>query len=145
MSVIRRWLPALLVALVPLGLRAQGGRGIVTGTVTETDSRAPIAAAQVTVIGTTIVTTTRADGTFRIPNAPAGAIELRILRIGFSDARRAVRVVPGQVVTANVSMVKVAVNLTPVVTTATGTQDRSTVPNQVATLDPTKLVEEAPI
>jgi TonB-linked SusC/RagA family outer membrane protein len=145
MSFLRRWLPALLAVLVPLGAQAQGARGIVTGKVVESESRLPIAAAQVTVVGTTITTTTRPDGSYRIPNAPAGSIELRVLRIGFSDTRRTVRVVAGQVVSLDIPMQKVAVNLTPVVTTATGTQDRSVVPNQIPTLDVTKLVDEAPI
>lgn len=145
MSVFRRTLGLLALALLPAALAAQSGRGSISGKVVETGTNLPIADAQVSLVGTTIGTISGNDGTFSLRNIPAGPVELRVLRIGFSDRRRNITVVAGQSVAVEFSLTKVALQLSPIVTTATGAQDRAAVPNQIATINPSKVIEEAPV
>ncbi len=134
----------LLICSTPV-LQAQTGKGTVTGRLTESGSGTVIGDAQVAVVGTSIGTSSRADGTYLLRNVPAGTVELRVLRIGYGERKQTVRVLAGQNVTADFALAKVAVQLAPVVTTATGAQRRSEVPNQISSIDVAKQIEEAPI
>lgn len=66
---------------VPGQARAQ--QGSVTGTVSGPDA-APIANAEVRVVGTRIGTFTGQDGTFRLSGVPAGTHRLRVRQVGYS-------------------------------------------------------------
>ncbi len=145
MSNLRKFVVVILAAIVPFALHAQSGRGGITGRVTETGSTTPIGDVQVNVVGTSIGTMTRADGTYSLRNVPVGTVEVRALRIGYGERKRAVIVKAGQTTTADLALSKVAVQLAPIVTTATGAQRRSEVPNQISSIDVAKLIEEAPI
>ena len=145
MSFLRRTLSLLAVALLPAALAAQSGRGTISGKVVESGANTPLGDAQVNIVGTAIGTLTSNDGTFQLRNVPAGNYELRVLRIGYSDRRRSVTVAANQTVTVEVQLTKVALQLTPIVTTATGAQRRAEVPNQIASIDVSKALEEAPI
>jgi TonB-linked SusC/RagA family outer membrane protein len=145
MSFFRRTLGLLALALLPVALTAQTGRGSISGKVVETGTNLPIADAQVSLVGTTIGTLSGNDGSFSLRNIPAGPVELRVLRIGYSDRRRNLTVVAGQAVAVEFSLTKVALQLSPIVTTATGAQDRAAVPNQIATINPGKAIEEGQI
>lgn len=127
----------------PLG--AQGRIGTVSGTVTEAGTSAPVSNAQVTIAGTTIGTLTGADGRFTLRGVPAGAVTVRAARIGYAESTKPVTVPQGGTVTVDFGMTRVAVNLSTVVTTATGEQRRLEVPNQIAQIDASKVLESAQV
>jgi TonB-linked SusC/RagA family outer membrane protein len=145
MNTFRRLAVALLTVLTPFALSAQGTRGIINGRVTEAGSNAPIGDVQVTLVGTTIGAITRSDGSYSLRGVPQGTSVVRALRIGYAAERRTVTVRAGETLVANFSLAKAAVTLAPVVTTATGTRDRGDVPNQIVSIDASKVIEEAPI
>lgn len=63
----------------------QGRRARVTGRVTDAASGEPISAANIQIVGTSIVTTTGADGRFVIPSAPVGVYPIEARRIGYGN------------------------------------------------------------
>ena len=117
---------AAAVGVAPAALVAQATTGVITGRVTDRASGAPIAAAQIQVVGTQRGTTTGDNGNFRIPGVPAGSVQLRVLRIGFAAQTVPVTVVGGQTASpVNVGLSASAVNLDVVTVTATGTTSRA--------------------
>lgn len=145
MSFPRRIVTLVLAVLFPVALMAQAGRGNVSGRVTEAGSNTPIGDAQVSVPGTSIGAMTKADGTFLLRGVASGSATVRVLRIGYGERKSVVTVVGGQTATLNVSLSKAAVLLAPVVTTVSGAQRRSEVPNQISSIDVAKSIEESPV
>jgi TonB-linked SusC/RagA family outer membrane protein len=113
--------------------------------VLETGTDRPIDQAQVAVAGTLIGGLTNAEGRVVIRGAPSGNQTIRVLRVGFAEAKQAVNIRPGEENSIEIKLNRVAVDLSPVVVTATGTQLRKEVGNTVATIDAAKTVELAPI
>ena len=70
-----------------------------------------------------------------------GTFEVRVLRVGYGEAKQTVTVAAGQTVTADFQMHAVAATLAPIVTTATGDQRRVEVGNAIAQVDASKVVE----
>ncbi|MFP5355105.1 MAG: carboxypeptidase regulatory-like domain-containing protein, partial [Gemmatimonadota bacterium] len=134
-------LAAFLGTLAPRDGLAQGQQGSVTGRVTDAASGAPIGAAQVAIVGTTLGTQTNTEGQYTIRGVTPGQVEVRVLRLGFGEQRQAVTVVAGQVATLNFQMAAVPLTLNPVVTTATGQQRRVEVGNAIAQVDASSIVE----
>ena len=120
-----------------LGAQAQG---TITGRVTEAGTSTPIAAAGVTVVGTTIVTQTNEQGQYTIRGIRPGTVEVRALRVGYSEKRATVSVSAGQTATLDIVMTAVGITLNPVVTTATGDQRRVEVGNAIAQVDAANVV-----
>ena len=120
-----------------LGAQAQGS---ITGRVTEAGTSTPIAAAGVTVVGTTIVTQTNEQGQYTIRGIRPGSVEIRALRVGYSEQRATVTVAAGQTATLDIQMKAVGITLNPVVTTATGDQRRVEVGNAIAQVDAANIV-----
>jgi len=77
---------AALLALTAAGLRAQGDRGIITGTVKD-PSGAAMPRAVVTAIqlatNTSYKTSTTASGDFTVPALPVGNYNVRVEKSGF--------------------------------------------------------------
>jgi TonB-linked SusC/RagA family outer membrane protein len=119
--------------------------GNITGRVTDAASGQPVAAAQVGIVGTNAGAQANNEGQFTLRSVNPGTVEIRVLRVGFAEAKQSVVVVAGQTVTANVRMRAVVATLAPVVTTATGEQRRVEVGNAIAQVDAAKLTETAPI
>ena len=67
-------------------LPAQTGR--ITGTVTDSATAQPVAAADVIVVGTSHRTKTGSDGTFTLTDVPAGVHVVDARRIGYTALRR---------------------------------------------------------
>ncbi|MES2524636.1 MAG: SusC/RagA family TonB-linked outer membrane protein, partial [Gemmatimonadota bacterium] len=67
------------------------------------------------------------------------------LRIGYAEASRQITVNVGETATVDLQLGKVAISLTPVVTTATGQQVRLEVPNQIAQVDAVKTIENSQV
>jgi hypothetical protein len=80
---------AVVVHLATLGSHALGAQGArqqtVTGRVTDAVSGAPVEAAQIRVLGTTLGAVADADGRYTIRGVPAGTIEVRALRVGYAE------------------------------------------------------------
>lgn len=72
--------------------RAQSSTGSLTGTVTDSQTKAPLAGALVLLEGTPLSAATDRAGVFRITGAPAGSYELLVTYLGHADARTSVTV-----------------------------------------------------
>jgi hypothetical protein len=109
---------AIALAIVTTPLAAQQTSGKIEGTVTD-QAGAPIANAQVFVVGTSFGAVTNDKGYYFINNVPVGTHTLRAQFIGYAPAElRGVRVQGGQTVTADLKMQSSAVVLTGVTVTA---------------------------
>jgi len=115
------------VALVSIGAAtplitgaAIAQTGVVIGRVVDASSKAPVPSATVRVVNTTIGAATGSDGRYRILNVPAGSVQLRAVRLGFSPQVQTVTVPPGDTVSADFALAPTQVTLDQVVVTATG-------------------------
>ncbi len=107
---------ALVCAAGPLA--AQEATGKLEGTVTD-QAGAPIANAQVTLVGTAFGALTSDKGYYFMNNVPAGTYTVRTKFIGYTAAEvPRVRVLAGQTVTQNVKLTPSAVAIGPVVVEA---------------------------
>ena len=136
-----RWKSALLAAAVALFASAQSASaqatGVIEGKVTEQGSGRPMAGAQVFIAGTAIGGVTNDEGNYRIANAPARQVEVRVRLIGYSPINRSVVVTAGQTATLNVQVTVSALQLEQVVVTGTGGQvEVKKLGNTVATIQP---------
>lgn len=137
---------ALLLAAVALPVTSQTSQqGTITGRVTDAASGLPIGAAQVAVVGTTLGTQTNTDGQYTIRGVNPGAVQVRVLRLGYAERRLPATVVAGQPVTLDFQLTPLAVTLNPVVTTATGQQRRVEVGNAIAQLEVGQIIESKPV
>jgi TonB-linked SusC/RagA family outer membrane protein len=137
------------LVLVPIALGALGPRvataqstGTIRGRIIEAGSQRPIADAQVAIVGTTLGAVTNAAGDYLIANAPAGAQQLRVRRIGFQANTQAVTVNSGATATLNVTLTQAAAQLDQVVVTGTGgATTRRTVGNAITTINAAELTQ----
>ena len=145
------WSRRFVMGAVPLALMmgaasvaaAQGGT--LTGTVTAQAGGTPLQEARVIIIGTSLFSTTGPDGKFTIRRVPAGTAEVRLIRVGYQEQKKSVRIVDGQTATLDFVMSTSVVQLQEVVTTATGEQRRVEIGNAVENLSVSKLTENSPI
>jgi TonB-linked SusC/RagA family outer membrane protein len=124
---------------------ASAQQSVVTGRVTDRSSGQPVPEAQVFVVGTNLAQLTNAEGRYRILGVPAGTHRVRVLRIGFAEQVQPVTVTAGQEVTLDFTVQPVVVQLSPVVTTATGEQRRLEVGNSVGQIAASEVVEKSPV
>ncbi|MGZ8471118.1 MAG: carboxypeptidase regulatory-like domain-containing protein, partial [Gemmatirosa sp.] len=129
MTNITRLVPlAAVVALVAPALGAQqpAATGTITGRVSEAGTNAPLAAAQVFVVGSTPRgTVTNETGMYRILGVPAGAVQVRVRRLGYESVVLPVTVTAGQTVTLDFAVGRAAAaTLEQIVVTATGEGQR---------------------
>jgi len=136
-------LAAATLLVMPAVLRAQG---TITGRVTTAETNEPLSDARVMVVNTSVIVPTGADGRYTIRNAPTGNVEVRVLRVGYQEQKKAVAVSAGASVTVDFQMKPAVVQLQEIVTTATGDQRRVEIGNAVSTLgDVNQKVETTPI
>jgi TonB-dependent starch-binding outer membrane protein SusC len=119
--------------------------GSIKGRVTEEGSGAPVAGAQVVVVGTRLGAVAGGDGNYVIRGVPAGTVQVRAIRIGFQPTTQSVTVTDGGEATANFSLTKSIIQLEAVVTTATGEQSRKSVGDVVASVRVDSLVGQQPL
>jgi TonB-dependent starch-binding outer membrane protein SusC len=93
--------------------------GRIVGTVTDVQSGAPIAEAQVFIPSTGLGGLTRANGSFLILGVPAGSHTVRAERIGLSPVTQQVTVAAGQTAQVNFQMSTQALGLDEIVVTGT--------------------------
>src|SRR5438876_9844175 len=93
---------AIAIGLVGIAgaARAQGGTGVLTGTVRDS-ANAAISAARVDVPGTAVGAVTSADGSFRLVNIPAGPRTVVVHRLGFAPDSARVDILAGGTVVHN--------------------------------------------
>ena len=127
---IRAAVRAAVTLLVGGGLLApelpaqQGTANTLSGRVTEQGSGTPVPEAQVFIVGTTLGGRTNAEGRYTIRGVPAGQQRVRALRLGYTEQVQAVTIAAGQAATLDFALSRSAVTLTPVITTATGQEQR---------------------
>jgi TonB-linked SusC/RagA family outer membrane protein len=133
---------AFLGALASATAAAQTPQtGTITGRVTDAANGQPVSAAQISIVGTNVGTQATMEGVYTLRGVNPGTLELRVLRVGFSETKQTITVTAGQTTTANIQMRAVPATLAPVVTTATGEQRRVEVGNAIAQVDAAKIVE----
>ena len=144
---VRSWLPtplrfaAVLTFLAPAAALAQG---TVTGRVTEQGTGAAVSEARVLVVGTSLVTSTNAEGRYTLRAVPAGTREVRVLRIGLQEQKKPITVVSGQTHTLDFTLAESVIRLSEVVTTATGPQRRVEQGTTTGTVDAAAVTRNAP-
>jgi TonB-linked SusC/RagA family outer membrane protein len=118
---------AAAAALVAPALRAQqpAATGTITGRVLETGSNAPLAAAQVFVVGTTRGAVTNEAGVYRILGVAPGTVQVRVRRLGYESVVLPATVAAGASATLDFTIGRAAAaTLEQVVVTATGEGQR---------------------
>lgn len=119
-----RLLAAATFALLSAGsLPGQSTTGRISGRVRETASQGPLANVAVTVVGSTLGVVTRPDGGFLLPAVPAGAVTLKVARIGYAAKEVTAMVVAGELTTVDVALDALAAQLAGVVTVGYGTRE----------------------
>jgi TonB-linked SusC/RagA family outer membrane protein len=108
--------------------------GTLRGVVTDSTSRGPVAGAQVTVSGTSRGAISDASGEYRIGDLPAGAVTVRVQRIGYVPASRNVTISAGQTTTSDFALAPSVATLSGVVVIGYGTADRRDVPYSIASV-----------
>jgi co-chaperonin GroES (HSP10) len=125
---------AVLALASPMLASAQSGA--VTGRVTDRTTGAPIADAQVIIVGTQRGTRTDDAGQYRLANVPEGVQRVRALRLGYEAGISTVTVPSGGTVTADFTLQGTIARLDEVVIAATGESElRRETGNSVATIN----------
>ena len=122
--------------------RAQTQQGTLTGRVTDATTGQPIGSAQIRIVGSNAAGLANAQGQYTVRGVSTGTVEVRALRVGYAEQRQSVTVTAAQTATLDFKMSPVAINLDPVVTTATGDQRRVEVGNSIARVDAAKAVQQ---
>ncbi|WP_419163246.1 SusC/RagA family TonB-linked outer membrane protein [Candidatus Palauibacter sp.] len=92
-------------------------QGAVSGTITDSETLAPVAGAQVFVAGTVVGTLSGAEGTYRLEGVPAGEQTVTVRLIGYREMSQTVSVSSGQVATADFAMSQTALRIQDIVVT----------------------------
>jgi len=140
---------SFVFSVVPFALMATtavaAAQGTLSGTVTAAGTGAPLQEARVIVVGTSLFTSTGPDGKYIIRRVPSGTADLRVIRVGYQEQKKSVRILDGQTATLDFTMATTVVQLQEVVTTATGEQRRVEIGNAVENISISKLTETAPV
>lgn len=124
--------------------RPTAAAAVISGRVTDSLSRAPVAGVTVTVVGTRLGAVTNAEGRYTIAGVPPGAFTLRAVRIGYAPQTRPVTVTAGQTLSADFTLRTQAAQLAAVVAVGYGTQSARNVTGSVGTVD-TRRLETQPV
>lgn len=137
-GIVMRLFGPTLSIMIPALAAAQG---TLTGTVTADGAGTPLQEARVLVIGTSLFTVTAPDGKFTLRRVPAGSADIRVIRVGYVEQKRTVRILDGQTATLNFALSTSVVQLNEVVTTATGEQRRVELGNAIENVSVSALTE----
>ena len=136
----------VLLAAIAVSSLAQAQQATIAGRVTATGTNEPLSEARVMVSGTSIATSTNAEGRYTLNNVPRGVVTVQVLRVGYQEQKKSVTVAAGEAATLDFSLVQAVVQLQEIVTTATGEQRRVELGNSVATMgDVNKKAETTPV
>jgi len=112
-------IPAIFLVFATLQ-PAAAQRGVVEGQVVESQSGEPLPGVNVTVRGEQIGASTDPEGTYTIPNVPAGTQVIEARFVGFQTEAQEVEVSAGETVVVDFEMQEARVGLEEVVVTGTG-------------------------
>src|SRR5438477_2203498 len=140
---VRFWLA--LGGLLGLTAVAQAQQANVTGRVTDQASGHPLGGARVTIVGTSLVAQTTADGHYTLSRVPGGSCTVRASAVGYATASRTLTVAAGETATADLALGLSAYSLDAVVITSTGEQAKKEVGNSIASIRADSLVATRPI
>ncbi|MGI8509829.1 MAG: TonB-dependent receptor plug domain-containing protein, partial [Gemmatimonadaceae bacterium] len=116
----------------------------ITGRVTG-EGGAALPDTRVTLVGTNLITGTNATGQYTLRNVPAGAATVRVIRVGYQEQKKGVMVTTGQSATLDFQLTATSVQLSAVVTTATGEQRRVEQGNAISTINAAQRAQQAPV
>jgi hypothetical protein len=142
---------ALFEAAIVLGLLVtaaapvQAQTGSIEGRVTNEVTGAPLAAAIVSVVGTTVGTLSREDGEYALINVPAGIQEIRVTLIGYGTVSQDITVQVGAIATMDFQLRAQPIEMEGIVVTgmATGVRRRE-LPHDVSLITLADL-EDMPV
>lgn len=112
------------ITMVLMGSISVLGQGTIEGTVTEQGTGDPIPGVNVIVQGTTIGSSTNADGEFVVRGVPQGSQVIEARFIGYKVARKNIEVVSDETLTVNFQLVDASLEMDQIVVTGTGGQTR---------------------
>lgn len=144
---------ALTLATVPLEAAVTAAetllpqtQGTISGTVTDARTGAPIASAQVSIVGTQVGALSNQQGQYRIEGVPAGEVTVRAQRIGMTTVEHVMTVGAGLTATVDFQLSQTALDLDEIVVTGTagGTQRRA-IGNVVAAVNVDAVMARSPI
>ncbi|HEY7394895.1 MAG TPA: SusC/RagA family TonB-linked outer membrane protein [Gemmatimonadaceae bacterium] len=125
---------------------AMAQQATIRGRVTDEGTNQVLAEARVFLVGTTLGVTTGPDGQYTLRNVPAGAAQVRVIRVGYQEQKKPITVTARDTLTLDFAMKQAVVQLQEIVTTATGQQRRSEIGNSISTIsNVSQRVEESPV
>ena len=133
----------LLIATANTGAAQQNAT--LTGRVTDSGNGEPVVGAQVMIAGSTVGTLTNRNGVFTLRALTPGTVNVRVLSIGYAELTRQVTLTGGQTANADFSLRQVAIDVPPVVATATGEQRREELGNSIGHVNAGKRTEGAAV
>jgi TonB-linked SusC/RagA family outer membrane protein len=135
-----------LLAVVALPAVAVAQQATISGRVTAEGSGEALPDTRVFLVGTALGVATGPDGRYTLRGVPTGTLEVRVIRVGYSEQKKAIAVTAGAAATLDFAMKQAVVQLQEIVTTATGQQRRVEIGNSIANVgNVTQRVEESPI
>lgn len=118
----------------------------ITGRVTAEGTGEALPDTRVFLVGTALSTAAGADGRYTLRNVPAGTMEVRVIRVGYTEQKRSIVVTAGAAATLDFAMKQAVIQLQEIVTTATGQQRRVELGNSIGSVgNITARVEETPV
>jgi len=123
----------LSVLAVPLAAQ----NGAIRGQVVDSVTQQGLVGATIQIVGQPRQTASGADGNFTLSDVPAGAVTLKVTRIGYGPQTRSVTVTAGGPAEARFALAPQASLLEAVVVTGYGTQRREAITGSVSTVDAT--------
>src|SRR2546421_4949859 len=127
---IRSSLRAVLVLAGLVGgftVAARGQQGTITGRVTDQTSGHPLGGARITVVGTSLIAQTNADGRYTVARVPAGRTNARASAVGFGAVSHVVTVTVGDTAVRDFALALAPYSLGEVVVAITGEQAKKQV------------------
>src|SRR5438045_9346738 len=114
-SHVRSWFQSCATVISMLASIVSTGRAqeawIISGRFVDATSSAPVASAQIQVVGTTRGAVTGDDGRYRIAGMRPGQYQVRALRLGYQASSLSVDVTSGGTAEANFSLAQAAISL----------------------------------
>ena len=89
---MRRFIATILAMIMMSGTLSAQQTGVLAGRVTDAGSQKPLESANVRIVGSSIGTSTKDDGTFRLDGIPSGNVTLIVSFIGYETVRRTINV-----------------------------------------------------
>lgn len=136
---------ALLAPALPAAAQPAARSGTLAVRVVDAATQRPIEAASVVLVGSTIGGQTSAEGRVTLRGVPPGEYRVRVLRVGYTEQTRPIRVAAGEQATLEVSATSTPVTLAAVVTTATGPQRRIESGNATANINAAQVTATQPV